>query len=254
MGDLFIGKRVLVTGSTRGVGHAAACRFLDAGAHVFIHGRVEPAVALVATALDARFPGRVEGHAAQLTDCDAIDRLAHLVGDIDILVNCAGIFEDVPIVDADEDHWNRTIAVNLTAAWRLSRALLDGLVRRQGTVVNVGSDAALLGYAGSIAYCASKGALIGLTRALATEMAPQLRAICVCPGPIDTDMMRDSIASQPDPTAARSQWASYPLLQRIAAPAEIAEAILFAASPKCAFQTGSVIMVDGGATAGRRLP
>jgi NAD(P)-dependent dehydrogenase (short-subunit alcohol dehydrogenase family) len=118
--------------------------------------------------------------------------------------------------------------------------------------VNVSSDSALLGYAGSIAYCASKGALAGLTRALATELAPDVRVLCVCPGPIDTDMMRESIEAQPDPEAARRQWQSYPLLQRIAAPAEIAEAILFAASPACTFQTGSLIIIDGGATAGRK--
>jgi NAD(P)-dependent dehydrogenase (short-subunit alcohol dehydrogenase family) len=156
------------------------------------------------------------------------------------------MFEEHLLADADAEHWHRMIEVNLTAPWRITRALLPVLRQRQGVIVNIGSDSGLLGYAGASAYCASKGALIGLTRALAVELAPNIRVLCVCPGPVATDMMRDSAAAQ-------GQWEVYTLLNRIGAPGEIAEAILFAASPKCAFQTGSVIVVDGGATAGRRI-
>ena len=111
----------------------------------------------------------------------------------------------------------------------------------------------MLGYAGCVAYCASKGALVGLTRALATELAPDVRVLCVCPGPTETDMMRESIATAPDQARARQQWASYTLLDRIAAPREIGEVILFAASPRATFMSGSVIMADGGASAGKRI-
>lgn len=253
MDGLFEDKRVLITGSTRGLGLATARRFLEEGAHVLVHGRAEGAVLAIVQMLAEVFPRRVAGLAAGLSDRDAVGRLIGAAGDIDVLVNCAGIYEDMAIDKADEDHWNRTIEVNLTAPWRLSRGLLEGLIRRRGVIVNVASDAGLLGYASSIAYCASKGALIGLTRAIAVEMAPHLRAICVCPGPIDTDMMRSNTASQPDPAAAARSWASYPHLKRVAQAGEIAEAILFAASPRCPFQTGSVITVDGGVTAGRRV-
>jgi NAD(P)-dependent dehydrogenase (short-subunit alcohol dehydrogenase family) len=253
MVGLFSGKRALVTGSTRGIGRAAARRLLEEGAEVMIHGREATAVASAVAELDAAYPGRVSGHAADLALRKSCDELSARAGDLDVLVNCAGIYEEVSIAAADEGHWNRTIEVNLTAAWRLARSLLDGLTRRGGVIVNVGSDSALLGYANSVAYCASKGALIGLTRALAVELAPKVRALCVCPGPTDTDMMRATIEAQPDPEAARLQWQSYPLLQRYADPEEIAEAIVFAASPRCRFQTGSVVSVDGGATAGRRV-
>jgi NAD(P)-dependent dehydrogenase (short-subunit alcohol dehydrogenase family) len=199
-------------------------------------------------------PGRVTGQAADLRDRPETDRLANSVGDLDVLVNSAGVYQEVMMADADPQHWQRTIEINLTAPWRLARALLDGLARREGVVVNIGSDAAFAGYAGAVAYCASKGGLVGLTKALAVELAPKVRAVCVCPGPSETDMMRESVAAQPDPVAAVNVWESNPMLKRVAQPEEIAEAVLFAASPRCPYQTGSVVMVDGGVTAGRRLP
>jgi NAD(P)-dependent dehydrogenase (short-subunit alcohol dehydrogenase family) len=249
----FAGKTVLVTGSTRGIGHATARRFLEEGALVIIHGRSKTEVDAAVTAFASDHP-TVSGIAADLRVRKGCDELVEQAGVLDVLVNCAGIYEESTIAGTDEDLWDRTIETNVTAAWRLCRGLLDGLRRKRGVIVNIGSDAGLLGYANCVAYCASKGALIGLTRALATELAPHVRALCVCPGPVDTDMMRMSVAAQPDPEAARRQWQSYPLLQRVAAAEEIAEAILFAASPLCRFQTGSIITVDGGATAGRRVP
>jgi meso-butanediol dehydrogenase/(S,S)-butanediol dehydrogenase/diacetyl reductase len=249
----FSNRKVLVTGSTRGLGHATARKFLDRGAEVIIHGKIQARVEAAVTDLTRRHRQQVRGCVADLADRKAQDRLADFAGDLDVLVNCAGIYEEVNLSDADADHWERTIEINLTAPWRLLRALLPGLKRKGAVVVNIGSDSALLGYAGSIAYCASKGALVGLTRALATELAPEIRALCICPGPIDTDMMRTSVSTRPDPAAARRRWQSLTLLKRFATTDEIAEAILFAASPSCSFQTGSVIVVDGGATAGRTI-
>jgi NAD(P)-dependent dehydrogenase (short-subunit alcohol dehydrogenase family) len=252
--DLFAGRRVLVTGSTRGVGNATARRFLAESAEIIVHGRSDAAVKAGVAALGAEYTsGRISGHVADLGSRAATDHLVSAVGDIDILVNCAGIYEEVLLANADEAHWNHTIEVNLTAPFRLSRSLAVALAARDGIIVNVGSDSGLLGYKGAIAYAASKGALAGLTRALAVELAPRVRVLCVCPGPIDTDMMRKCISAQPDPAAAKLQWQNYSLLKRFAQPEEIAEAILFAASPGCRFQTGSLIAIDGGATAGRRL-
>jgi NAD(P)-dependent dehydrogenase (short-subunit alcohol dehydrogenase family) len=170
-----------------------------------------------------------------------------------VLVNCAGIFEPATIADTTEALWDRTMAVNLTAAWTLSHALLDSLRRRRGVIVNVASDAALLGYADCAAYCASKGALVGLTKALAVELAPDVRAIAVCPGPVETDMMREAVAASPDPAAELRTWTEVPMLRRAATASEIAEAIAFAASPRASYMTGDVLVIDGGATAGRRV-
>jgi 2-keto-3-deoxy-L-fuconate dehydrogenase len=85
------------------------------------------------------------------------------------------------------------------------------------------------------------------------ELAPDVRALCICPGPVATDMMEDAVRAAPDPEAARRQWASFPLLGRVAEPREIAEAIVFAASPAASFATGSILIVDGGTTAGKRV-
>jgi NAD(P)-dependent dehydrogenase (short-subunit alcohol dehydrogenase family) len=218
-----------------------------------IHGRDPAGVQSAVSQLLGKFAERVKGLAADLAHRSEQDLLAESAGDLDVLVNCAGVYEERALSSADETHWQRTLEINLTAPWRLTRALLPGLERRKGVIVNVGSDSALLGYAGSVAYCASKGALVGQTRALAIELASRVRALCVCPGAIDTDMMRRSVAAQPDPEAALHRWRSYSSLKRFAHVDEIAEAIIFAASPNCTFQTGSVIVVDGGTTAGRLL-
>lgn len=241
------GKRVLVTGSTRGIGRAAAALFLAEGAGVILHGRSPEAVTKSARELSC------EGIAARLDDRQEVLRLVREAGEVDVLVNCAGVYEEKSIADTDEVAWDRMFATNLTAPFLLCRALLPGLARRRGVIVNVSSDSGLLGYPNGVAYCASKGALIGLTRALAVECAPAVRALCVCPGPVDTDMMRETVAAQPDPHAAMRQWESVPLLRRVARPDEIGRAILAAASPVFSYATGGLIVVDGGASAGRKV-
>ena len=249
----FAGKTILITGSTRGIGAAAAELFLEHGGSVILHGRSQTAVDTAVARLSAQYPDRVHGLAADLADRVQCRSLAKKIGALDFLVNCGGIFREASMAETSLVIWDETIAVNLTASWVLSQALLPVLRQRKGAIVNVGSDAAMLGYAGCVAYCASKGAIVGLTRALAIETAPHVRVLCVCPGPTDTDMMRQSVAAAPDEAQARLHWASYTTLERVAAPREIGEAILMAASPRATFMTGSIIMVDGGATAGKRV-
>jgi NAD(P)-dependent dehydrogenase (short-subunit alcohol dehydrogenase family) len=249
----FAGKAILVTGSTRGIGSAAAALFLARGGSVILHGRRQPDVDAAVARLSEAHSGRVRGLAADLSDRTACRALAARIDALDILVNCGGIFQEATLGETGLDLWERTIAINLTASWVLAQALLPKLRASRGVIVNIASDAAVLGYAGCVAYCASKGALVGLTRALATELAPDVRVLCVCPGPTETDMMRESILATPDQDKARQQWASYTLLNRVASPVEIGEAILLAASPGASYLTGSVIMADGGATAGKRV-
>jgi len=242
-------RRVLITGSSRGIGLAIARRFARVGDEVLVHGLTHAA----AIGALSKIEGKAQAFAADLTNEAQLGKLISDVGDVDVLVNCAGIYEDMPMATASEADWDRTIAVNVTAPWLLARGLLPGLKRRKGVIVNIGSDAGVLGYAGCVAYCASKGAIIGLTKALAVELAPQVRALCVCPGPVATDMMEQSVLKSADPEAERLRWASFPHLRRIADPAEIAEGVFFAAAPDCSFATGSVFMIDGGVTAGKRV-
>lgn len=249
--DLLTGKRVLVTGSTRGIGRAAAELFLAKGADVTLHGRSGDDVERTIRQLGGS--DRLRGCAADLTRRGEVARLASEAGEIDILVNCAGIYIEKSIADTDEALFDRTLEINLTAGFLLARALLPALRKRHGVIVNVSSDAGLVGYGGSSAYAASKGAVIGFTKALAVELAPDVRALCICPGPVATDMMENAVKATADPEAARRQWANFPLLGRVAHPSEIAEAIVFAASPKASFATGSIITIDGGTTAGKRV-
>jgi meso-butanediol dehydrogenase / (S,S)-butanediol dehydrogenase / diacetyl reductase len=249
----FSGKRILVTGSTRGLGLAAARLFLERGAEVMVHGHDGNGVARAVTNLTKDYPGRVEGFPADLSDRAACRKLAQQAGAVDALVNNAGVFLEGAIPDVDLTLWQRSFAINVTAPWILARALLEPLRERRGVIVNVSSDAGLLGYPGISTYCATKGAIIGLTRALAIELAPYVRAICVCPGPIETDMMRQSLEASGDPAATRKVWEAYPALRRVAQPNEVAEAILFAASPRSSFMTGNLIVVDGGVTMGKRV-
>lgn len=248
MADIFTGKRVLVTGSTRGIGRATAELFREKGADIILHGRSAAEVARL-----AGIGGHVEGIAADLSRRSEVMKLAEAAGQVDILVNCAGIYIEKSIAETDEAIFDRTIEINLTAAFLLTRALLPKLRRSKGVIVNVSSDSGIVGYVGGSAYSAAKGALIGLTRALAVELAPDIRATCICPGPVATDMMENAVKAASDPDAARRQWASFPMLGRVAEPREIAEAICFAASPAASYATGSIIVIDGGTTAGKRV-
>ena len=248
---LFAGKTVLVTGSTRGIGRAAAELFLSQDADVILHGRnIDDADR---TVRQLGKPDRVRALAADLACREETKRLAANAGEIDVLVNCAGIYVEKSIADSDELFFDRTVEINLTAGFLLARALLPTLRKRHGVIVNVSSDAGLVGYGGSSVYAASKGAVIGLTKALAVELAPYVRAVCICPGPVATDMMENAVKATPDPETARRQWAGFPLLGRVATPSEIAETIVFAASTAASFATGSIITIDGGTTAGKRV-
>src|SRR5262245_23288308 len=245
-------RRVLITGSTRGIGRATAERMAQDGDEIILHGRRAEDVEVAVMALGGR-ASAVSGVSGDLGDRAAVARIAEQAGEVDVLVNCAGLYREMAIGAVDEAGWRAMIAVNLTAPWLLTRGLLPGLRRRRGVVINVASDAGLIGFAGGAVYCASKGGLIGLTRALAVELAPTVRAIAICPGPVDTDMMRQSVAESADPEAARRQWNEYTHLRRVAQPHEIAAMIAFAASNAAGFATGAAWLIDGGVTAGRSV-
>ena len=251
----FTGKRVLVTGGTRGIGRAAVQAFITAGARVAVNGRTETstlsAIASLGNAIAA--PGDV----ARAEDCRRIVTTAvDAMGGLDVLVNCAGIAQGGPIEDVTEELWDATLDINLKGSFFTIQAALPFLRQSKGNVVNLASDAGLIGEIGLAVYCASKGGVVNLTRALALELAPDVRINCVCPGYVDTDMVRrDVIEASADPAATEAALKASAPLNSFASPEEIASAILYLASPHARFMTGAALQIDGGTTAGHpRIP
>ncbi len=247
------GKRVLVTGSSRGIGRAAARQFFQSGAQVAVNGRTLDSTAAGMAALgDSDRLVAAPGDVSSVAGCEAVVAAAvEGLGGLDILVNSAGVAFFLPLEDSDEAVWDATLDTNLKGTFFCMRAAAGPLRDSGGNIVNVASDAGLIGEKGLSVYCASKGGVVNLTRAMALELAPTVRVNCVCPGYVDTDMVRrDGIDQADDPQAAEQAIVDYAPLKRISKPAEIAKAIAYLAGEDALFITGSALQIDGGSTAG----
>ena len=249
----FSDKKVLITGASRGIGYATAEEFLALGARVAVNGRTKESVDKAIAEL-----GGGDRLIAAPGDVGTVDGCESLVataiqglGGLDVLVNNAGIGVDARIEDTDEAFWDATLDTNLKGTFFCSRAALEALRATRGNIVNISSDAGLVGSQTLVAYCASKGGVVNMTRAMAVELAPLVRANCVCPGYVDTDMVRrDGIDKADDPAAEEQAYIDVAPLKRIATPEEIAAVILFLASHEARFMTGAALPIDGGAGAG----
>lgn len=249
----FTDMRVLVTGGTRGIGSATARAFLNAGAKVAVNGRSSESTAAGIIALgDNGMVFEAPGDVATVAGCRAIvDGALDRLGGLDILVNSAGVASYGPARAVQEADWDRMIDVNLKGTFFCIQAALEALHTSKGNIVNLASDAGLIGVSELSAYCASKAAVVNLTKALSLELAPNVRVNCVCPGYVDTDMVRrDGIEAADDPYEAEQTLIKETPLKRLATPDEIANAILYLASKEAEFITGSALQIDGGTTAG----
>ncbi len=245
----FDGKAVLVTGGSRGIGRATAAAFLAAGARVAVNGRSHDSVARAIDALGgsdrlAAAPGDV----GTADGCQAaVGAALEAFGGLDVLVNSAGIYARRPIAEVDEAFWDVMMDINVKGTFFCSRAALSALQQSGGCIVHLASISGLEGYGGGSTYCASKGAVVNLTRAMALELAPTVRVNCVCPGVVDTDMTRDVLSGDGD-LSGLAEW--HPM-KRVATAEEVAQAILYLASPTAGFVTGVALPVDGGVMAGK---
>jgi NAD(P)-dependent dehydrogenase (short-subunit alcohol dehydrogenase family) len=249
----FSGKRVLVTGSSRGIGFDIARLFLEAGARVAINGSSDASAQGAMERLgDYDQKAAAPGNLATVEGCESTVQAAiDAFGGLDVLVNNAGVGAGRPIADCDEEMWDAHCDVNLKGVFFCCRAALPELRKSNGNIVNIASDAGLMGVPGITVYCGTKGGVVNMSRAMALEIAPDVRVNCVCPGYVDTDMIRISAKKKPDPEAYWQKMIDYAPLKRIASTEEIAHAVMYLASDHARFITGTSLAIDGGTTAGK---
>lgn len=240
------GRRIVVTGGASGIGRETAQLFASEGAKVAILDRSADEARAVAdlcagfgTGVDVSDPTSVS---------TALEQASKALSGLDGLVNTAGIFDTARLADTEFDLWNRVISVNLSGTFLLCKHALPYLRKEAGaTIVTLGSGVALVpSGASSVAYIASKGGVVALTRAIAIEASPEVRVNCVCPGMVDTPMTKKIIYD--DAGNKRPEVISNYALKRAAQPSEIASAILFLTSSDSSFVTGTTMAVDGGRT------
>jgi len=242
---------VLVTGAAGGIGGAVATRFLEGGWRV---------AAVDIQAIDSS--AALLGIRSDLLDVDqcraAVAQAAAWARRLDAVVNAAGLWTEGASAETTEAEWDRVIGVNLKGLYFVTTAAIPHLAATEGCVINLSSDAGIQGNAGAAVYCASKGGVSILTKALALELAPQgIRVNSVCPGDVDSPMLRGQAATYaPDDQQAYLErlLAGYPQgsRARFIQPAEIAELIWFLAQPAAAPITGANISADFGLSAGIR--
>ena len=252
----FQGQSVVVTGGASGIGLAAAERFAQAGADVTILDTNEKDLSCAIERLNGNgrhFTGTVADISRSAEVTAAFDRVVAERGRLDVLVNNAGISFARRVDEYTEAELDRVLAVNLKGAFLCVRAALPSLRRSRGAIVSVSSMTGLVGQDSGAAYSASKGGLVAMTKSLAIELARDgIRVNCVCPAGVDTPLMHQWAATLPDPEGVLRQQAEMHLTGRMASSSEIADAILFLASPAASFITGIALPVEGGATLGYR--
>ena len=254
----FAGKTVLVTGSTTGIGAACARIFAESGAQVMVSGRDADRGHGVVAAINAA-GGNAQFAAADLRGAAACSDLVattiERLGRLDVLVNNAGILYSADAVHTSDEQWLETMAVNVNALFYLSRAAVKHMQSiGKGVIVNIASEWGLNGEPNHLAYCASKGAVVQITRCMALDHArDNIRVNSVCPGEIHTRMVDAILARRGgDMTQQLRELAAGIPMRRLAQPAEVARCVHFLASDHASYVTGANLPVDGGndATAG----
>jgi len=243
-------KRVVIVGAASGIGLACARRAVAEGAHVALLDRDADGLAQAVTELGkqalACTVDVIDGEALRTTLMSAVKEL----GGLDSLMYCAGIDLEAPLAALDTASWDRSLAVNLTGPMLAVQSTLPALRDAgQSTVVIVTSAAAILPVAGRSGYCAAKAGATMLAKALAMELAPDgIRVNAICPGAVDTPLLRLSWETKPDPNAALAAIAQRYALKRIASADEIAAAVWWLSSDESSYVTGVALAVDGGRT------
>lgn len=244
-------SRVLVTGGASGIGLAIARRLVERGAALVLMDRDGRGLK-AATAGMAESGVDISTVEVDLTDAADLEAALARVGDVDGLVNCAGIYPVTPLLDLDVEEWDRVLSLNLRAPFLLARGVARRLIAasRPGAFVNISSTASVLARPGIAHYAASKAALNQLTRVLAVELAPHdIRVNAVLPGVIETETVKAGLITRASEAEMAAKMARIPM-GRLGAPEEIAELTMFLLSGRSSYVTGGLFTADGGFSLG----
>jgi NAD(P)-dependent dehydrogenase (short-subunit alcohol dehydrogenase family) len=249
------GKVALITGAASGIGRATAQLFAAEGAQVAVcdlnrSGGEATVSAIREAGGDAFF---IEANVALGSDCRrAVEAALQHFGRLDVLFNNAGITRRANVVDTSEADWDAVMAVNVKSVFLMSKYAVPVMAEQGGgSIINAGSGWGLVGGKDAVSYCAAKGAVVNMTRAMAVDHGPQrIRVNCVCPGDTDTAMLRNEAQQLGLADTALVIAGDQRPLMRVGQPQEIAQVVLFLASDRSSFVTGSAYVVDGGGLAG----
>jgi 2-keto-3-deoxy-L-fuconate dehydrogenase len=243
------GKIALVTGAGSGIGAAIAETFARAGAEVIVADRDSKAGESVAKQIGGKARFKLLDVSNE-TDCET---LAREIQRVDILVNNAGIGHVGTILQTTAADMDRLYHVNVRGVFNLSKAFLPQMLeRKSGSIINMASIGGVVGIRDRLAYCATKFAVVGITKSMALDHAKQgIRVNCICPGRVETPFVSARLKEYPDPQKAYEEMSSTQAVGRMARPQEIASAALYLASDEAAFVTGTAFLIDGGWSAGK---
>lgn len=249
------GKVALITGAGSGIGRASALLFGREGAAVAVVDVNEQAARAVADAITSAGARAffIPADVTRAADCQrAVQGVADKFGALHILFNNAGIIRRASVLDLSETDWDRVMAVNVKSIFLMSKFAIPVIGESGGgSIINTASGWGLAGGPKAVAYCASKGAVVLLTKAMAIDHGPQnIRVNCICPGDTDTPMLRSEARQLGAATGRFLQEAAQRPLKRVGTPEEIAQAALYLASDAASFVTGTALVVDGGGLAG----
>jgi NAD(P)-dependent dehydrogenase (short-subunit alcohol dehydrogenase family) len=241
----FANRVIVVTGGAMGIGEATVRAFVREGGRVAMVD-IDEAGRRVAYELGecATFHRCNVGVGAEVKT--VMEEIVNRYGAIHVLVNNAGIQRYGDVESTSEEEWDEVMNVNLKSAFLCTKYLIPSLKKEGGVVVNVASVQSFVTQATVAAYTTSKTALLGLTRSIAVDFAPHIRAVAVCPGTVDTPMLQWAAHQSPDPEEIYRECRAMHPLARIATPEEVADLIVFLASPRASFITGQAYRIDGG--------